>query len=104
MRESFKKVVRRNPFFSSMAKKDVVDDVLNSEAFLNKKVGMLKKQIAITEADIERVEAEGQKNWEEWGPQVSERREVVYVCVCDVTVLCCALAPRDRVTLAAHDD
>lgn len=71
LRESFKKAVRKNPFASSRtAKKDAVDDVLNSEAFLNKKVEMLKKQIATTQQSIAEVEAEGQKQWEEWGPQV----------------------------------
>lgn len=70
LRESFKKVVRKSPFSTSRMAKDTVDDVLNSEAFLNKKVEMLKKQIAATQKNTEEVEAEGAKNWEEWGPQV----------------------------------
>lgn len=57
-----------------MVKKDAVDDVLNSEAFLNKKVEMLKKQIATTQQSVAEVEAEGQKQWEEWGPQVCRFR------------------------------
>lgn len=72
MRRSFQKAassLRIGPFFRS-AKGDAVDDLLNSDAFLNKKVEMLEKQIRTKQDEIKAAEDEGEKNWEEWGPKV----------------------------------
>lgn len=62
----------RGPF-SRAAKKDEVDDLLNSDAFLNKKVEMLQKQINATQADIVTSQAQADEQWAEWGPQVKVR-------------------------------
>lgn len=62
--------LREGPFSRSAKEGDAVDDLLNSDAFLNKKVDMLEKQIQTVQGQISDVEAEGQKNWEEWGPKV----------------------------------
>ncbi|KAG5190456.1 heat shock protein GrpE [Tribonema minus] len=47
-----------------------VDDLLESPAFLTKKVEVLKKQLAKTEEEIAAANAEADKEWEEWGPQI----------------------------------
>ncbi|CAM9638497.1 unnamed protein product [Ascophyllum nodosum] len=59
---------------SRTAKKGEADDLLNSEAFLRKKVQMLEKQIKTTQEEIKDAEDEAQKAWDEWGPQI-ERLE-----------------------------
>lgn len=64
----------RGPF-SRAAKKDEVDDLLNSDAFLNKKVEMLQKQIKATQADIVTAQAQADEQWAEWGPQVSQANQ-----------------------------
>ncbi|CAM9183031.1 unnamed protein product [Ectocarpus sp. 13 AM-2016] len=61
--------IGRGPF-SRAAKKDEVDDLLNSDAFLHKKVEMLQKQINATQADIVTAQAQADEQWAEWGPQV----------------------------------
>lgn len=61
----------RGPFSRTAKNKDEVDDLLNSEAFLNKKVEMLQKQIKTTQGEIQEAEREAEKQWKEWGPQVS---------------------------------
>lgn len=48
-----------------------MDDLLNSDAFLNKKVEMLQKQIKATQADTATAQAQAEEQWAEWGPQVS---------------------------------
>lgn len=48
-----------------------MDDLLNSDAFLNKKVEMLQKQIKATQQDIVTAQAQADEQWAEWGPQVS---------------------------------
>lgn len=58
--------------YSRPAKNGEVDDLLNSEAFLKKKVQMLEKQIKTTQNEIKGAEEEAQKAWEEWGPQVQK--------------------------------
>lgn len=63
----------RRGSYSRPAKKGEVDDLLNSEAFLKKKVQMLEKQIKATQDDIKGAEEEAQKVWDEWGPQVQKR-------------------------------
>lgn len=60
----------RRGSYSRPAKKGEVDDLLNSEAFLKKKVQMLEKQIKATHDEIKGAEEEAQKAWDEWGPQV----------------------------------
>lgn len=62
----------RGPFSSAAKKEDAVDDLLNSDAFLNKKVEMLQKQIKATQADIVTAQAQADEQWEEWGPQASQ--------------------------------
>ena len=61
----------RGPFSRAAKKEDEVDDLLNSDAFLNKKVEMLQKQIKATQADIVTAQAQAEEQWAEWGPQVS---------------------------------
>lgn len=61
----------RGPFSRAAKKEDEVDDLLNSDAFLNKKVEMLQKQIKATQADIVTARAQADEQWAEWGPQVS---------------------------------
>lgn len=48
-----------------------MDDLLNSDAFLNKKVEMLKKQIKATQVDTVTAQAAADEEWKEWGPQAS---------------------------------
>lgn len=84
---SIKKAARRfgrGPLSRAAKEKDAVDDLLNSEAFLNKKVEMLQKQIRVTQEDTQKVEEEAEKQWEEWGPQVSQTtRRFDAVVPCD---------------------
>ena len=61
---------------SRTAKKGEADDLLNSEAFLRKKVQMLEKQIKTTQEEIKDAEDEAQKAWDEWGPQVMTKQLV----------------------------
>ena len=61
----------RGPFSRTAKKEDEVDDLLNSDAFLKKKVEMLQKQIKATEDDTVTAKAQADEQWEEWGPQVS---------------------------------
>lgn len=49
-----------------------MDDLLNSDAFLKKKVEMLQKQIKATEDDTVTAHKQADEQWEEWGPQVSQ--------------------------------
>lgn len=73
---SIKKAARRfgrRPLSRAAKEKDAVDDLLNSEAFLNKKVEMLKKQIRVTQEDMRKEEEEAEKQWKEWGPQVRQQ-------------------------------
>ncbi|CAM9731669.1 unnamed protein product, partial [Hapterophycus canaliculatus] len=60
----------RGPFSRAAKQKDEVDDLLNSDAFLNKKVQILEKQIKATQADTVTAIAQAEEQWEEWGPQV----------------------------------
>eukprot|EP00752_Nemacystus_decipiens_P001453 g1429.t1 len=60
----------RGPFSRAAKKEDQVDDLLNSDAFLNKKVEMLQKQIKATQADIVTAQTQAEEQWAEWGPQV----------------------------------
>lgn len=62
----------RGRFSRAAKKEDEVDDLLNSDAFLNKKVEMLQKQIKVTQADIVTTQAQADEQWEEWGPQVRQ--------------------------------
>ena len=58
------------------AKKEVdMDDLLESEAFLNKKVEVLQKQIESTMDEIGLFEAEAEKEWEEWGSQIERLQD-----------------------------
>lgn len=61
----------RGPFSRTAKKKDEVDDLLNSDAFLLKKVEILRKQIKKTEGEIEEANLAAAAEWKEWGPQVS---------------------------------
>lgn len=61
----------RGPFSRAAKQKDEVDDLLNSDAFLNKKVQILEKQIKATQADTVTAIAQADEQWQEWGPQVS---------------------------------
>lgn len=61
----------RGPFSRAAKKEDEVDDLLNSDAFLNKKVQMLQKQIKATQQDTVTARAQADEQWAEWGPQVS---------------------------------
>lgn len=49
-----------------------MDDLLNSDAFLKKKVEMLQKQIKATEDDTVTALKQADEQWEEWGPQVHQ--------------------------------
>lgn len=75
----------RGPFSRTAKKKDEVDDLLNSDAFLNKKVEILRKQIAVTQGEINDAQLEAKAEWEEWGPQVSDRKTTEE----SVSVKCC---------------
>lgn len=65
-----KKAAGRLPFSRAAKNKDEVDDLLNSDAFLTKKVQILQKRIEATREETKEAELEAEKQWEEWGPQV----------------------------------
>mmetsp|Transcript_11523 Transcript_11523/g.15041 ORF Transcript_11523/g.15041 Transcript_11523/m.15041 type:complete len:264 (+) Transcript_11523:182-973(+) len=65
--ESGEKTVQEN----EQKKQEVkVDELLTSPAFLKKKIEVLKSTIEKKETEIQELEAEAAKEWEEWGSQI----------------------------------
>eukprot|EP00640_Fibrocapsa_japonica_P002424 CAMPEP_0113943824 /NCGR_PEP_ID=MMETSP1339-20121228/28252_1 /TAXON_ID=94617 /ORGANISM="Fibrocapsa japonica" /LENGTH=283 /DNA_ID=CAMNT_0000948787 /DNA_START=49 /DNA_END=900 /DNA_ORIENTATION=+ /assembly_acc=CAM_ASM_000762 len=51
-----------------------VDDLLNTPAFLQKKIEALNKSMVKVQEQIDEADAEAAKEWEEWGPQISRAK------------------------------
>ena len=53
------------------------DDILNSPAFLSRKVDVLKSDISAVEEKIDAMNTVYEENKKEWGPQIEDLRKEV---------------------------